>query len=156
MNRGDENTGYYDMGYGMITAIEGNQITLTGSQDVLGTWFASRQFSLIDGILELVDDGYWVCDIDENDPEIWEYRSLNPVQAISVTFIENGAEVTGEIQPGERIMLTKFNKAADVFFVTEDGREGYLTAAVDTETGWGWTVNGISEDEVFEFVPYAD
>ena len=139
----------------MVTAIEGNEITLMGSQDMLGTWMTERRFSLIDGLFETVDDGYWVCSVDMEDPEIWEYRSLNPVQAIPVTFIENNAEVSGQLQPGERIMLTHFDKVSDAFFVTEDGRSGYLTAEEDTEN-WGWKINGIHESELFEYVPYAD
>lgn len=156
VNRG-ENTGeYYPRGYGMVTAINGSEITLMGSQDMLGTWMAERRFSLIDGMLEIVDDGYWVCSTDMDDPEIWEYRSLKPVQAIPVTFIVDGVETAGELQSGERIMPTHFDKVADLFFVTEDGREGYLTAEPDAEAGWGWQINGISEHELFEMVPYAD
>ena len=59
-------------------------------------------------------------------------------------------------QPGERILLTHFDKIADAFFVTEDGRTGYLTAQPDKEAGWGWTINNIPESELFETVPYAD
>lgn len=155
-NRG-ENTGeYYDWGYGMVTAIEGAEITLTGSQDMLGTWMASRRFSLLDGRLEIVDDGYWMCDPDVDDPEVWEYRSLTPVQAVPVTFVVDYELVSGELQPGERILLTRFDKLADAFFVTEDGRHGFITAQPDAESGWGWTINGVPESEMFEYVPYAD
>lgn len=155
VNRG-ENTGeYFEYGYGMVTAINGSEITLTGSQDMLGTWMAERRFSLIDGLLEIVDDGYWVNTFDQNDPEVWEYRSLNPVQAIPVTFIKNYTEVPGMLQPGERILLTHFDKVADAFFITEDGREGYLTARPDSDN-WGWKINGTHETELFEYVPYAD
>ena len=155
VNRGDNTGEYFEYGYGMVTEINGSEITLVGSQDMLGTWMAERRFSLIDGLLEIVDDGYWVCDFDRNDPEMWEYCALNPVQAIPVTFIENYAEVSGMLQPGERILPTHFDKIADLFFVTEDGREGYLTARFD-EDNWGWKIDGIHESELFEYVPYAD
>lgn len=152
-----ENTGeYFAWGYGMVSAIEGSEISLTGSQDMLGTWMATRRFSLIDGVLELVDDGYWVCDADPNNTELWEYRSLTPVQPVPATFIVDYTEVPGELQPGERILLTRFDKIADAFFVTEDGREGYLVAQPDAEAGWGWTINGVPEHQLFEMIPYAD
>lgn len=155
VNRGENTGDYFEYGYGMVTEINGSEITLTGSQDMLGTWMAERRFSLIDGLLEIVDDGYWVNAMDLNDPEIWQYCSLNPVRAIPVTFIKNYTEIPGMLQPGERILPTHFDKIADLFFVTEDGREGYLTAREDTEN-WGWKINGINEFELFEYIPYAD
>jgi len=155
VNRGDNTDDYYPWGYGMVTEINGSEITLTGSQDMLGTWMAERRFSLIDGLMEIVDDGYWACAFDRNDPEMWEYCALNPVQVVPVTFIENYAGVPGELQPGERILPTHFDKIADLFFVTEDGREGYITAAFDEEN-WGWMIDGVHETELFEYVPYAD
>ena len=154
VNRGENTGDYCPWGYGRITSIDGAEIRLTGSQDMLGTWMASRRFSLIDGILEIVDDGYWFCDVDANDPEVWEYRSLNPVREIPVTFVENYEMTDGALQPGERILLTRFDKF-DAFFVTEDGRSGFLTAQRDTEN-WGWTIGGVHESECFEYVPYAD
>ena len=39
---------------------------------------------------------------------------------------------------------------------TEDGREGFFSIAPDAERGWGMKVNGVSEEELFEMVPYAD
>lgn len=154
VNRGQDNGGYYPWGYGMITEIDGDVIQLTGSQDMLGTWMASRRFCLIDGILEIVDDGYWFCDVDVNDPEAWEYRSLNPVREIPVTFVEEYEMVDGVLKPGERIILTRFDKY-DAFFVTEDDRFGFISAERDEEN-WYWTIDGIPEYEMFEYVPYAD
>ena len=48
-NRGDNTEDYFDAGYGAITAIDGNRLTMVGSQDVLGTWMAARTFTLKDG-----------------------------------------------------------------------------------------------------------
>lgn len=155
-NRGENDGGYYDWGYGWFEPLEGNRIKLTGSQDMLGTWMVSREFSLVDGMFELVDDGYWRREIDMTDPEIWEYRSLVPVQAIPVTFVADGVETAGELQAGERALLTRFDKVSTAYFMTEDGREGYFTTAPDEEAGWGLVINGIPESELFEMVPYAD
>lgn len=154
--RGDNTDEYYDRGYGLLTQVSGSEIVLTGSQDMLGTWMAERRYGLVDGVMELVDDGYWFCNVDVNDPEAWEYRSLNPVQEIPVTFVEDYEMTDGALQPGERILLTRFDKIADAFFVTEDGRSGYLTAQPDEESGYGWVINNIPESELFETIPYAD
>ena len=43
-----------------------------------------------------------------------------------------------------------------LWFVTEDGRTGYFGIEPNEEQGWGYLVEGMSEDELFEMVPYAD
>lgn len=148
--------GFSDAGYGMVTAIDGNEIALTGSQDMLGTWMATRRFTLIDGKFELADNGFWTLDLDLNDSETWEYCSLTAVQPISVMFIENDAEIPGEIQTGDKVLPTAFDKYEKTFFVTEDGCEGYFTVELDKETGWGWKIGGVSENDLFETIRYAD
>ena len=120
--RGDENgDGYYKCGYGAITAIDGNRLVLSGSQDILGTWFATRAVTLTPLCrFEFDDDGIWV------------------------------------LSPGDRIIPYASDKRDRVWFVTPDGIRGVLSISHDYERGWGWLVEGRSEEELFEYVPYAD
>ena len=153
--RGDDaGEAYCDAGYGMITAIGPNRLELTGSQDVLGTYFGSRTFTLKDGRLELADDGLWHFAL--GDADSWEYRALTPTTEIAATFVEGDQQTGGALNPGEKIQITASDRATVAWFVTEDGREGFLSIAPDAERGWGMLVNGVSEEELFEFVPYAD
>lgn len=149
-----ENTGEYgDWGYGRVDAIHGATLTLTGSQDALGTWWCSREFTLRDGRFELDDDGVWHVVENFEDPELWEYRALVTTRELPVT-LQDGASAT--LPAGARFVVTETDKASFVGFLTEDGQRGRIAVAPDVENGWGFLVNGASEYDYFEYVPYAD
>lgn len=150
-NRGDNEGGYFDYGYGAVIGIAGCSLTLVGSQDVLGTWMASRVFTLENGRFELRDDGLWRMYDRTDDPDYWEYGSLVPMVDIDVDF--DG--VAGKLHPGERFMVTASDKVSIVWFVTEDGRVGSFPIEPDP-VGWGSLVGGVSEYDCFEYLPYAD
>jgi len=153
VNRGEAEEGYCDNGYGMVTAVDGDSIILTGSQDVLGTWMASRTFSLQNGQFETADDGYFrMLDITA-DAEIWEYFCLIPTVEIAAKF-SDGSE--GKIMPGEKFVVTMSDRTSTVHFETQDGKTGSFEIAPNDEYGWGSLIGGVSEDECFEYVPYAD
>ena len=154
--RGENTDDTLEYGYGEVTAIDGNSVELTGTQDMLGTYFCVRTMSLVDNVFEFVDDGLWcVCGVD--DPEMWEYRALRPLKPIPATFVdEDGMETKGEIAEGEPFMVTASDKTSVLWFITEDGRTGYFNIQPNEEQGWGYLVEGMTEDELFEMVPYAD
>lgn len=153
----DENTGEYgEYGYGRLDAIDGNVLTLTGSQDALGTWWCSRQFTLRDGRFELDDDGVWhVVDetLDTDDPEFWDYGALTLVRDLNVT-LEDGSEAT--LKPGNQFVVTETDKVSYVGFVTKDGVRGRISVEPNVEDGWGFLIDGASEYDYFEYIPYAD
>ena len=151
-SRSGDGGDYLYYGYGYVQAIENGLLTLCGSQDVLGTYFGTRVFALQNGTFEFADDGLWRFPLDEYS---WD-RALVPTQDIAATFVEGGAETEGVIPAGEPFVITASDKTSVVWFQTEDGREGYLAIAPDEARGWGFTVGGASEDELFEMVPYAD
>ena len=72
---------YTDGGYGKITGMNGSTVALTGSQDVLGTWMASREFHLENGRFELAE-GMYMFKTAESD---WTDRPLILMQDITVT-----------------------------------------------------------------------
>ena len=153
VERGEVLEEYSDYGYGMVTQISGDQITLTGSQDVLGTWMCSRVFSLQNGQFETVDDGLWRMTDLTDDEDIWEYRSLIPTKAIEVELEDGSA---GTLEAGEAFLVTASDKVGIVYFETKDGKKGSFAIAPDEEMGWGSLINGENEDSYFEFIPYAD
>ena len=151
-SRSGDGGDYLYYGYGYVQSIKDGLLTLCGSQDVLGTYFGTRVFALQNGTFEFADDGLWRFPLDEYS---WD-RALVPTQGIAATFVENGAETEGVIPAGTPFIITASDKTSVAWFQTGDGREGYLAIAPDTQRGWGNTVNGIPEDELFEMVPYAD
>ena len=155
ISRGENGQGYFKSGYGMLDDVNLDEcmITLSGSQDILGTYFMDRTLSLTeDGLFELTDDGMWVRDVSDYDDETWEYAALTAQVPIPCE-IDGEAEV---LNPGDRIMITGFDKASVVTFATADGREGRLAVSEDYARGWGSLVDGIPEEEAFGFLPYAD
>lgn len=157
--RGDNTGEYYDYGYGMVTAIDDNMLKLTGSQDMLGTYMCSRFLTLDGDRFEFVDDGVWCVDrtiYPLTEEEIWEYQSLTAVREIPATFYGADGEEDGIVHAGEKVAVTGGDKASVVYFQTQSGRAGYFSIAPDTANGWGYTIDGISEGDLFEYVPYAD
>lgn len=159
VERGSDYKGYTDYGYGMVTDFGENTLTLTGSQDVLGTYFGSRTFTLKDGVFEVADDGLWIFDVDLSDPDLWQYRSLKAVQPIPATFFDfgDGSSYARTLQPGERVILTASDCQTIAYFLNEYGYKGCFALEPNAENyGWGSLIGGIPEDELFEYVPYAD
>lgn len=150
----EENTGdYYEYGYGKVDAVSGNEVVLTGSQDVLGTWMASRTFRLEENRFSFCDDGLWNMEKNLSNPEIWEYCSLILVKDLPVT-LEDGSEAV--LPAGEQFLVSRSDKISTVYFQTIGGLKGSFKIEPDVEYGWGSLIQGVSEDEWFEYVPYAD
>lgn len=155
-SRGETADEFTQTGYGRVTALEENRVTLCGSQDMLGTYMMERSFALKDGRFEFADDGLYVSTQDPSDADLWEYRSLTLKQDTEATFVADDGEQTGTLNAGERVMVVSGDKESIVNFVTEDGRSGFFTVAPDETQGWGSLIGGVSENEVFESIPYAD
>ena len=156
-SRGDNLSGaYFKQGYGLLEDADpaAGTVTLCGSQDVLGTWFGSRTLKLEPGgLFEYADDGWWKRQLgDDDDGELWEYAALT--LKTSVPCHIDGVDAV--LAPGDRILITGSDKESEASFLTQDGRTGTLVVFPDYEKGWGWQVDGISEDDLFEHVPYAD
>jgi len=154
-NRGESGSGYFRQGYGRIVAIDGGRLTLSGSQDVLGTWFATRKVRLSPyDRFEFDDDGLWSRDAaDLDDADLWEYAALTA--KVDLTYVApDGSEAT--LPAGEKLLIVASDKADIAHFITPDGRAGALSISPDYDRGWGWRVNGVGEADCFEYVPYAD
>ena len=154
-NRGDSGSGYFRQGYGRVIAIEDGRLTLSGSQDVLGTWFATRQVRLSPyDRFEFDDNGLWTRDmVDLDDAELWEYAALTAKIELTYTA-PDGSEAT--LPAGEKLLVIASDKQETAHFTTPDGLIGALSISPDYDRGWGWMVNGVGEADCFEYVPYAD
>lgn len=154
-NRGESAEGYFKYGYGEITAIDDNRITLTGSQDMLGTWFASRTLTLTPYYrFEFDDDGLWTRDLEgPEDADRWGYGALTVKTALPYTDDQGR---TGTLEPGAQLMIYATDKREIARFVTRDGVYGTFSIGPDYGQGWGWCIGGIPEADCFELVPYAD
>ena len=150
--RSDEATkAYYKSGYGLITDISGNSVKLMGSQDMLGTFMATRIVTLAPwGLFEFSDDGKWHRAADLNDIDLWTYAALTTTREIPY----NDEEAV--LPAGTRLIITAMDKKDTAWFVTEDGVEGRLSVSKDYNRGFGSMVSNMPEEECFEYLPYAD
>lgn len=150
--RSDEATrAYFKSGYGLITDISGNNVTLMGSQDMLGTWMATRTVTLATwDLFEFSDDGKWYRATDLNDEELWQYASLTTIREIPYN------DDTETLPVGTQLIITAMDKKDTAWFKTVDGVEGTLSVSKDYNRGFGSLVSNIPEEECFEYLPYAD
>lgn len=152
-SRTNYNRGYDKWGYGMVTAIDGNLLTLSGSQDILGTWNGERTFTLADtGIFEFADDGRWIRDPSEPLGDMWEFAGLTAAQALACTM-PNGAKSI--LPAGTRLMIIASDKQT-AEFITDKGVHGTLSIYPDETKGWGFYVDNRPEEEAFGYIPYYD
>lgn len=158
--RGENGNGYYKQGYGRVNAVGKNLLSLSGSQDVLGTWFATRvlQLSPYDRF-EFNDAGLWLRNLDGYDgadDDLWQYAALTVTQPLPYADEHDPDLPAGTLEPGDKILIYASDKQEIARFSTPDGTTGTLNISPNYEQGWGWLVDGIPEEECFEYVPYAD
>lgn len=158
--RGENGEGYYKQGYGLVDAIGDNLLSLSGSQDVLGTWFATRTLKLTPyDRFEFNDAGLWMRSLDDYegaDDDLWEYAALTVTQSLPYADEHHHDRQAGTLEPGDRILIYASDKKEVAYFASQDGASGALSISPNYEQGWGWLVDGIPEEECFENVPYAD
>lgn len=148
----EEGEPYEDSGYGLLIEINDGALKLSGSQDVLGTWMLTREvsFDAETGRFEFSDDGVWMNDVAEMD---WSEEWLPTLIAPMSVSIDG--EVV-ELPAGTKMMPIATDKLNFVVVTLEDGRSARIDIAPDTENGWGYTIDGASENSYFEYLPYAD
>ena len=76
--------------------------------------------------------------------------------AAPLEYADLDGNPVGTLQPGDKILIVASDKQDMAQFITPDGTEGVLAISPNYEKGWGLLVDGVSEDECFEYVPYAD
>lgn len=156
VERGENGSGYFKAGYGFLMGADAKAgtVMLCGSQDMAGTWFGSRVLKLSgDGLFEIADDGWWVRqDLAGGDEDWGEYRCKTLLTDVHCRI--DGKE--DMLKAGEKVNITGTDKHLQAGFVTGDGRTGILPIDRNFDAGWGWKIDGIPEEEVFDFLGYAD
>ncbi|MBQ3079729.1 MAG: SH3 domain-containing protein [Clostridia bacterium] len=149
MNAPEFETEFYAPGG--ITGFDNGVITLSGSRDMLGTWYAAYPYIIENGALTAVQDALFRVEVDISDSEIWEYRALKtarPLPAIVYGKLET-------IPAGVRLILTAFDPAlTKAFFVTENGLAGEFIVNFDSND-WSFSISGINEADAFTELHYA-
>lgn len=129
-----------------IGAVNTDSLTGWMHLDVLGSYSGRMDYTLgADGQLEALGDWYEIPVSDVS------WRELNVIRELPVRI---GEEET-TLPAGSRICITAADGAGNVRFrESSTGVEGEISCERE-EDGWTLTINGISENEYFEAIPYA-
>ena len=111
----------------------------------LGTYYSVRALRLgEDGVMAPADGSRWEFTRNR--------RWLTVEKNLPVMLDELGRAV---LLPGEKIRLTSAEGNA-IHFVTDEGETGALQVEyTDGDAGRGWYIDGVREDDCFDFLPYA-
>lgn len=140
---------------GCVKGIEQGYAIIERNIDILGTWGGSARFAVVEPCaLERIADSLWERDASFIDAEYWEYCMLITKRELPVTL--DGETEPSMLEKGVKIAVTSSDYESFVTFVTEDGRTGRIDMEKnDDPDEWGWKIDGLSEGEYFEGVPYA-
>lgn len=150
ISRGDNTNTYYPYVYGFVVGMEENHVRFSGTQDCLGTYFMERTLAYDGERFVVADDGLWRRSDMGDDP--WEFWSLTLKQEMTIVN-EEGEEVV--LQPGVKLLVDATDKVSIVYFNTDNGYYGCAKIEKNPDS-FDTLVNGVSELEMFENVPYAD
>ena len=126
---------------------------LTRRIDALGTYSAYRKFHVgADGMPEADGNVYTkIRTADSHEDEM----PLVSTRALPVTlFGADGSETEATMPVGTKFYVRATDEETFVDMELEDGRKCRI-AVRQSGDGWGFLIDGVSEEECFEFVPYA-
>lgn len=128
-----------------VMSISDGSLQLESIQKVLGSYPAIRAYTLHDGVLMPLGDAWQIVPADSS------YSNLSVVKAIPYTQ-DDGTQAFFE--PGAVLQVTGTDGKSFVDVISDDGTTGRI--AVTKPAGdWQWYIDGESELEYFELVPYA-
>ena len=128
-----------------IIGVSDNSLQLESTQNVLGSYSAIRAYALHDDVLTPLGDAWQIV------PANTSYSRLSVVRDIPVTLDDGTESVFG---PGTVLQVTGTDGKSFVDVITSDGVTGRI--AIEQPAGdWQWYIDGESELEYFELVPYV-
>jgi hypothetical protein len=130
---------------GYVEQINGTTISMVDYINVLGTYLSDCDFTLGENLkLEPAGDGLW---------HVGEGNYITTKLELPVEWQENDTYSAGTLASGTTIEVTVSDRLTVAYFTCKDGRKGrlYFTRG-DT---WYLTVNGLSEYDCFEELPYS-
>lgn len=128
-----------------IIGISDGSLQLESTQDVLGSYTALRAYALHDGELQPLGDAWQII------PANTSYSRLSVVKELPVT-LDDGTE--SSFPQGTVLQVTGTDGRSFADVITQDGVAGRIMLE-RREGDWQWYINGESELEYFELVPYA-
>lgn len=118
-----------------------DSITVSQHLDVLGTYSGTMRYAIEDDGTLAQSEEIFAIDA---------YCDMAVIKELPVTI--DGADAT--LPAGSRIKITGTDNAGTAYFETDDGQEGSIHYTMDDDS-WTHYIDGVSEYEYFEMIPYA-
>ncbi len=134
-----------DAKLGEVESLDGGIIHMASSVDVLGTYDATRDYTL--GTYFALEPAGLFTITEEEDRFIVTSKNL-PVQ-----MNENGQYKNETLGAGTELCVTSTDAESVVYFKTRDNRTGRL--AITIQEGWLVMIEGTQAEEWFAELPYA-
>ena len=128
-----------------VISLSDGSLQLESIQKVLGSYSAVRAYALHDGVLTPLGDAWQIV------PANTSYSKLTVVKAIPYTQDDDTQAV---FAPGTVLQVTGTDGKSFADVITDDGTVGRI-ALTKPAGDWQWYIDGESELEYFELLPYA-
>ena len=138
--------GYEGMAWYNTQILDPDSFMLYTRLDVLGTYYGMKRYHVDEAGLPASDDEAYVIN---------ESSMLQSTRDLEVTILEeNGSETEATVPSGTGYTIFRTDGASYADAHLNDGRDCRIQIK-EGSRGWGWDIDGVSEEECFEWLPYA-
>ena len=138
--------GYEGMAWYNTQILDPDSFMLYTRLDVLGTYYGMKRYHVDEAGLPASDDEAYVIN---------ESSMLQSTRDLEVTILEkNGSETEATVPSGTGYTIFRTDGASYADAHLDDGRDCRIQIK-EGSRGWGWDIDGVSEEECFEWLPYA-
>ena len=138
--------GYEGMAWYNAQILDPDSFVLYTRLDVLGTYYGMKRYHVDEAGLPASDDEAYVIN---------ESSMLRSTRDLAVTILEeNGSETEATVPSGTGYTIFRTDGASYADAHLNDGRDCRIQIK-EGSRGWGWDIDGVSEEECFEWLPYA-
>lgn len=138
--------GYEGMAWYNTQILDPDSFMLYTRLDVLGTYYGMKRYHVDEDGLPASDDEAYVIN---------ESSMLRSTRDLAVTILEkNGSETEATVLSGTGYTIFRTDGASYADAHLNDGRDCRIQIK-EGSRGWGWDIDGVSEEECFEWLPYA-
>ena len=138
--------GYEGMAWYNTQILDPDSFMLYTRLDVLGTYYGMKRYHVDEAGLPASDDEAYVIN---------ESSMLQSTRDLEVTILEeNGSETEATVLSGTGYTIFRTDGASYADAHLNDGRDCRIQIK-EGSRGWGWDIDGVSEEECFEWLPYA-
>ena len=138
--------GYEGMAWYNAQILDPDSFMLYTRLDVLGTYYGMKRYHVDEAGLPASDDEAYVIN---------ESSMLRSTRDLAVTILEeNGSETEATVPSGTGYTIFRTDGASYADAHLNDGRDCRIQIK-EGSRGWGWDIDGVSEEECFEWLPYV-